>query len=85
LKNRFMAAVKSHPSFPALLPERERIALQITSHTMRGAGCERIRPAKTFPCFIEFEYNDIKTELPDGKTPPLSGEAFFTRGAGGSF
>jgi hypothetical protein len=51
IENRFMAAVKSHRSFPALWLEKDRIALQITSHTMRGAGCERIRPIKTLKCF----------------------------------
>jgi hypothetical protein len=51
LNNRFMAAVKAHRRFPALRPEKDRTVLQITSHFMRGAECEGIRPIKTFQCF----------------------------------
>jgi len=46
-----MAAVKPLSGFPALLPEKDRIALQIASHTMQDAGCERSRPTKTFQRF----------------------------------
>ena len=57
IENCFMAAVKSHRSFPALWLGKDRIALQIESLRMRGAGCEGIRPIKTLPCIIELEYN----------------------------